>query len=208
MKKTGLLLLLTPTLFLASCQTTPKIDTIDEKEARAFIEEHFTKEKFEVAPDATSKIKWEIKSTDEAIKNDIKTIISKYIYSSDGRKITDDKNTAGLPMDDAARLSSYLTELDGSVESFGTPGTDAVIGMNKDIFEKLYKSGQREVGTYNLIYKLAGKGLRISSESAVQNTIYTRTHYYNEVGQETKFEINANKNNSTVVFTMSIDFKY
>lgn len=207
MKKTGLLLLLVPTLFLASCQTTPKVDTIDENEARAFIEEHFKKEKFEEAPKATSKIKWDIKSTTEETKDGIKGLISSYIYS-DERKITDDKNTGGLLMsEDPARLNKYLTEINEPTD-FGAPGNDAVIGMNKKIFEDLYHSGQNEVHPYALVYKPFGKGLIIISQSTNLTTLHTRTHYYNEYGQETKFEVSMNKDNGAYVYTMSIEFKY
>lgn len=204
MKKTGLLLLLVPTLFLASCQTTPKVDTITEEEARTFIEEHFTKKVEEfTTPSNQSLVKWKI--TKDSDDGKAKIIIGNYIFN-DNRPITDQDGNKGLTIEDT-RCAQYINDLKAGT-GFGGTGADAVIGMNKDIFEKLYQSTQRETGVYNLVYKPAGKGLKIISESAIQKTIYTRTHHYNEVGQETKFEINANKEDSTVVFTMSIDFKY
>lgn len=204
MKKTGLLLLLVPTLFLASCQTTPKIDTITEKEAREFIEEHFTTTTFNVAPKDTSIIKWKINSTDETIKNEIKAVIGGYINGT----ITDDKNDKGLQITDATRLNKYLSELTDESVQFGDAPYDAVIGMNTAIFNKLYHSGQNDVDPFTLVYKPAGKGLVIISQSTMQNTTHTRTHRYNENGQETRFEVNVNKESGAYSYTMSIDFKY
>lgn len=201
MKKVGYLLLLTPALFLASCQTTPKIDTITPEEAQKIIDKFEQRPDTFVAPNDTSKVSWNVN------KGDAKDLIKPYL----GHDLPEDKKEDYIT--EQTRRDSYITELaDEPASLFNDVGHDAFIRMNTDLHLKMIKSippyPTNETGDYFLKYKKNGGGITIIEESTSQKTIYTRTHFYNESGREDRFEVNVNKESGNLVYTMNIEFHY
>lgn len=210
MKRTSHLFLLVPSLFLlASCQTTPKVDTIDEKEAQAFIQEHYNKKELKdfTKPDDNTTFSWEIIDTkDQTGIDEAKEIVKKYVGITDDIELKKDnvKITSGYGQ-------SYLNELTSDeVKSFDTPVGDAVIGMNwKDIYQKLYSKSAQNDDDHDLFYKKGpDNGLIIISRYMGSKIVHTRTHTYNSEGLESKFEVACSMYDSKLQYKLTIDFRY
>ncbi len=210
MKRTSHLFLLVPSLFLmASCQTTPKVDTIDEKEAQAFIQEKFTngmdffKEKI---PTGETTFSWEIIDTkDEASINDAKVVIKSYLGKDVGDQLKSDNVKIAEGEAHRKQYPDQLAEF-----QFDDPVGDAVIGMNQKIYENLYISSQHKAG-YSNIKKKKGPDnglIIISLLDTSTKSVNTLTHTYNHEGLESKFEVVCSKSDSKMQFKMTIDFHY
>lgn len=203
MKKINYLFLLTPALFLASCQTTPKIDTLTEEEAIKIIQERFhlgeQGQPGFVAPTSETKIRWNIKSNEDVAKS----YIGLYIFDNPSTQTFPEGSECNIT--DGTRLNNYVTELN-DVFSYGK---DAVIGMNMDIYKKMrntYSFTSNDVKPYYLVYKLNGEGLIIISKATQSYYTDTRTHYYDKDGRETRFDVEIDKEDHH--YTMTIEFKY
>ncbi|MCQ2795262.1 MAG: hypothetical protein MJ214_03555 [Bacilli bacterium] len=203
MKKLSYLFLLTPALFLiTSCQTTPKVDTIDENEARAFINEHY-KDKQAATPNTLSTIKWKITKDDSGDTHLAKQYISQYYLKDITTDIPDEQNDPiSVSQDACNRYTDHLNS-----DAMGKSGFDEVIAMNPTIFEQLYKSWQNEPTVSSLTYKHGpNNGLIIISALLSTKSAYTLTHTYDGDGRETEFKIVRAEGG--LDYTMTMNFKY
>lgn len=200
MKKVKYLFLLVPSLFLmTSCQTTPHVDTITEKEAQDFIYTNY-KDVVAKAPSTSSTIKWEVKKDNDA--GEAKKEIGLYI---DGNSVADNK-VDKIALTSTDRLNQYAND-DLNKDVMGKVGTDAVVAMNPTIYQDLYQSEQRQLGGCNLVYKNGpNNGLVIISQLQSTTSVHTRSHTYNAQGLETEFKVELNKDD--LIYTMTINFKY
>lgn len=206
MKRTSHLFLLVPSLFLlASCQTTPKVDTITEEEAQAFIKENFLRgtDTFN-KPTTESTVKWEITDNDQ--KENAMVIVTNYL----GSTVTELKGEAKITSD---RAQQYKDEVN-DINAMKTPGFDAIIGMNWDIYENLYQSEQHRIHYSKLLYKKGpDDGLVIISQLESTKNLYTLIHTYKgskdkKGGYESKFEASVYNSDTKLQYKVTIDFHY
>ncbi len=200
MKKSKLLLLLAPSLFLfTSCDTAPKIDTISEADAINYIQNQYKDYTIGDTFNTPKKgiASWTINEEEPATES--KNLIKQYT-GIDNPELKYEKYEIS-----DTRINNYVSELNNSSVTF-TMGTDVVVGMNEDIFNKLYSIKNNGAVAYDFVYKYAGSGLMINIVPSNTKEQYTRTHYYDGNGRETKFEMSISKDGKN--FSLSIEFNY